>query len=174
MVVRAGANSDVEVVVSSDGDDVESLEIVRIVVDVASAARVRIAEVCNVGSRVRRISSVVGRVERDASLSIAHAALGGAATRTRFDGAAIEAALAWNPTALDELPTWPAERWSALLASLTEASGARAATCERCIWAPATNAMTYGRSSDTRPPTRRRTWCSRARSTVDLVRCTRV
>jgi Fe-S cluster assembly protein SufD len=85
VVVRAGANSDVEVVVSSDGDDVESLEIVRIVVDVASAARVRIAEVCNVGSRVRRISSVVGRVERDASLSIAHAALGGAATRTRFD-----------------------------------------------------------------------------------------
>ncbi len=44
----------------------------------------------------------------------------GRTTRTRFDGAAIEAALAWNPTALDELPTWPEQRYLDYLAAIDE------------------------------------------------------
>ena len=43
-------------------------------------------------------------------------------TRAPFTDGELDGALAWSPTAVDELPTWPAERWSALLASLTDAS----------------------------------------------------
>ena len=85
LVVRLGADAEATVVEHHTGDDVAALTVPATELAVAQAARLRYLGVQRRGPRAWQIATQSSRVERDATLVAAQAALGGAYARTRAD-----------------------------------------------------------------------------------------
>jgi len=85
LVVQLGENAEASVLEHHGGDDVRSLVVPTTELDVGPAARLRYVNVQERGTRTWQIATQVSRVERDATLVAAQAALGGEYARTRAD-----------------------------------------------------------------------------------------
>lgn len=85
LVVRVDDNAQVEVLDHHTSDDDEILVCPVVELDVAPAARLGYLNVQELGPATRQIGSQLARVERDATLTAATAAFGGAYARTRAD-----------------------------------------------------------------------------------------
>lgn len=85
LVVRAGENADVRVLTWQGSADVVSFVAPIVELEVARAARLGYAEVQDRAERVWQITSQVSRVDTDATLTAAHAGLGGDYARVRSD-----------------------------------------------------------------------------------------
>jgi Fe-S cluster assembly protein SufD len=82
LVVRAGADSEVTVVVHRSSADVDAVVLPLVELDVAAAARVRYVEVQRLGGRVWQLGRLSANVAADATLRIGSIALGGSYART--------------------------------------------------------------------------------------------
>jgi Fe-S cluster assembly protein SufD len=85
LVVRLGEDADATVVDHQGGDDVAALTVPVIELSVGPAARLHYLNVQQRGPQTWQIATQSSRVERDATLIAAQAALGGAYARTRAD-----------------------------------------------------------------------------------------
>jgi len=85
LVVRLGADAEATVVEHHAGDDVAALAVPATELAVQAAARLSYLNVQRRGPRAWQIATQSSRVERDATLVAAQAALGGAYARTRAD-----------------------------------------------------------------------------------------
>jgi Fe-S cluster assembly protein SufD len=85
LVVRLGADAEATVVDHQGGDDVAGLTVPVIELAVGPAARLRYLNVQRRGPQAWQIATQSSRVERDATLVAAQAALGGSYARTRAD-----------------------------------------------------------------------------------------
>jgi Fe-S cluster assembly protein SufD len=85
LVVRLGADSEATVVDHQGGDDVVALTVPVVELAVNQAARLRYLNVQQRGPQTWQIATQSSRVERDATLIAAQAALGGGYARTRAD-----------------------------------------------------------------------------------------
>ncbi len=85
LLVAAGADSEAVVVEVHDGDDVDALvvPVTELVVD--RAARLRYLTVQRQGRSVWQVANLAARVERDATVGMGAAALGGGYARCRID-----------------------------------------------------------------------------------------
>jgi Fe-S cluster assembly protein SufD len=82
LLVRAGADSEVTVVVHRTSSDVDAVVAPLVELDVGPAARVRYVEVQRLGPRVWQLGRLVSRVGADATLRVGLVALGGDYART--------------------------------------------------------------------------------------------
>ncbi len=85
LVVQLGENAEASVLEHHGGGDVRALVVPITELDVAPAARLRYLNVQERGPRTWQIATQASRVERDATLVAAQAALGGEYARTRAD-----------------------------------------------------------------------------------------
>ncbi len=85
LIVRLGEDAEVSVLDHHGGDDVSALVVPTIELDVGQAARLRYLNVQQRGAGTWQLASQLSRVERDATLVAAQAALGGDYARTRAD-----------------------------------------------------------------------------------------
>jgi Fe-S cluster assembly protein SufD len=85
LVVRLGEDAEATVVEHHAGDDVAALTVPATELAVGPAARLRYLSVQRRGPQAWQIATQSSRVERDATLVAAQAALGGAYARTRAD-----------------------------------------------------------------------------------------
>ena len=85
LVVQLGENAEATVLEHHGGEDVRALVVPLTELDVGPAARLRYLNVQERGPRTWQIATQASRVERDATLMAAQAALGGEYARTRAD-----------------------------------------------------------------------------------------
>ncbi len=85
LVVSIGPDAEATVLDHHGGDDVSALVVPVIELDVAQAGRLRYLNVQERGTGSWQIAAQLSRVERDATLYAAQAALGGCYARTRAD-----------------------------------------------------------------------------------------
>jgi Fe-S cluster assembly protein SufD len=85
LVVRVGEDADVKVLDWHGSDDVAALVSAVVELDVARAARLGYTNVQFRGPRIWQVASQLSRVDADATLTSAQAALGGEYARTRTD-----------------------------------------------------------------------------------------
>jgi Fe-S cluster assembly protein SufD len=85
VIIRAGADSEVTVLVHHRSADVHALVVPQIEVEVGAAARVRLLEVQDVGHRVWQLGRQSSRVGADATFTAGMVALGGSYARLAID-----------------------------------------------------------------------------------------
>jgi Fe-S cluster assembly protein SufD len=85
VLVRTGEASQATVVEWSGSDDVAALTVPVVELDLGRASRLSFVSVQQLGPRMTQIGRHASRVGQEATLSMAHAALGGDFARLRFD-----------------------------------------------------------------------------------------
>jgi Fe-S cluster assembly protein SufD len=85
VLVRMGEASDATVVEWSGSDDVAAMTVPVVELDLGRASRLSFVSVQQLGPRMSQIGRLSSRVGQEATLSMAHAALGGDFARLRFD-----------------------------------------------------------------------------------------
>ncbi|MFN8050928.1 MAG: Fe-S cluster assembly protein SufD [Acidimicrobiales bacterium] len=85
LVIVAGENSQFDVVEWTTSTDVEATVVPRVEIAVAPAARVGVTTVNALGGATNQLGALSATVAQEATVRLAHVALGGAYARNRFD-----------------------------------------------------------------------------------------